>query len=94
MTLTPVLWLDVLRVDEVWVFSNWDTSDSSVVMTSAEALAASSAASFVDACASVVGVLVELLTAIMTSWHPKLAITRSLFVNDDCPEPGSALAKP
>jgi hypothetical protein len=31
MTLTPVLWLDVLRVDEVWVdeevwvFSNWDT---------------------------------------------------------------------
>jgi hypothetical protein len=54
-------------VDGVWVLCSWVTSLSSVVMTWAEALAASAAASFANACASVVGV-VELLIVAVT--HP------------------------
>jgi hypothetical protein len=62
-----VLW------DEVWDFSSWFTSLWSVVMTFAEALAASSAASLANACASVVGVL-ELLMAAMVILLARKAI--------------------
>jgi hypothetical protein len=54
-----VLW------DEVWDFSSWFTSLWSVVLTFAEALADSSAASFANACASVVGVFELLMAAMM-----------------------------
>lgn len=80
MMLTPVVWLD-----GVWLFSNWVTSDASVVMTCAEALAASSEASFAWACASVVGVLEELQQiAVMTPSYPGRMVTNggSCSIND------------
>jgi hypothetical protein len=66
-----VLW------DEVWDFSSWFTSLWSVVMTFADALAASSAASFANACASVVGVF-ELLMAAMVILLARETISAAL----------------
>jgi hypothetical protein len=66
-----VLW------DEVWDFSSWFTSLWSVVMIFADALAASSAASFANAWASVVGVF-ELLMAAMVILLARKTISAAL----------------